>query len=305
MFARIVTLLGRLPLELRRVLGRVIGTIFSFIPTRDRRIARLQLRLVFGDSPPPLWKVYSHVGQVALESINIEPLVHRIGRDVEASEIDRMLARYSGRAAITLSAHTGNWELLAATAIARGVPLTLIAREAKRPEWQGVLRSIRERYGGSVIWRADRDGTVQVLKALTERRTIAALLDQDTEVRSILVPFFSIPVQVPSSLIEVAKRLKIPVVSAFCFRDERGGYRIEVTEFDLEQSVEAILLEYHRRLESLIRAHPEQWVWFHKRWRTLQDGKRLSSREYVEYLEGIVREREANGAARQDGIQGD
>jgi lauroyl/myristoyl acyltransferase len=55
-------------------------------------------------------------------------------------------------------------------------------------------------------------------------------------------------------------------------------------EIDSRQTEEEILTEYHSHLEDYIREYPAQWVWFHKRWRTLTDGTRLSARNYPLYL---------------------
>jgi lauroyl/myristoyl acyltransferase len=46
-----------------------------------------------------------------------------------------------------------------------------------------------------------------------------------------------------------------------------------------------ILSAYNMELERLVRQFPEQWVWFHKRWRSLPTGAVLSSSEYINHLE--------------------
>jgi KDO2-lipid IV(A) lauroyltransferase len=63
--------------------------------------------------------------------------------------------------------------------------------------------------------------------------------------------FLSIPVRLPDGMYETTLE-PIPV--------ERTG--------DMEVDVLRLTEEYTRRLESAVRAYPEQYVWQHRRWRT-------------------------------------
>ena len=73
-------------------------------------------------------------------------------------------------------------------------------------------------------------------------------------------------------------------VSAFLFRTGWFRYTMFVEEIPSSSSEYEILHSYNQRLEALIRRYPDQWVWFHKRWRSLPDGTTLSSREYEDTL---------------------
>jgi KDO2-lipid IV(A) lauroyltransferase len=188
------------------------------------------------------------------------------------------------RPIVCLTGHTGNWDLLAAYVISRGIPLTTIGREARSPTAQKVLETVREGYGIETIWRSDRTGLKRLLQCLKERRVVAALIDQDTRVDSIMVPFFGTPAKTPVSLISLGRKMNARFVTAFLFRTGWFRYSVWVEEIPDLNSEYDILCEYHQRLETLIRRFPSQWVWFHKRWRSLPDGTALSSREYQALL---------------------
>jgi KDO2-lipid IV(A) lauroyltransferase len=283
----LVRVIARLPFSIRSVVGWMVGYIIGLLPLRERRFTLLQLKVfmpeVAASRIAP--RVFANAGRTLLESLSLKPVITRHSRHIQCEAwptVDQWIA--SERPIIALTAHTGNWDLLAAYVIARGVPLTTIGREARSPSAQLVLRSIREGYGIETIWRSDRSGLKRLIQCLKERRVVAALIDQDTRVDSISVPFFGTPAKTPVSLISLGMKANARFVTAFLFRTGWLRYTIFVEEIPALHTEQEILAEYNLRLERLIRQYPEQWVWFHKRWRSRPDGVTLSSREYQTLL---------------------
>lgn len=67
-----------------------------------------------------------------------------------------------------------------------------------------------------------------------------------------------------------AKMLNLPVLYLDIQRVRRGFYELEtsiLTEQPLEQKESGITEMYMRKLESIILAKPENWLWSHKRWK--------------------------------------
>ncbi len=117
---------------------------------------------------------------------------------------------------------------------------------------------------------------------------MAALIDQDTRVDSVFVPFLGTPAKTPSALVDLGKRYNARFVSAFIIRTKGTHFEIHTEELDSSKSTEEILAEYHRNLERLIRERPDQWVWIHKRWRSDPSGTTLGTRDYLKKLEGTI-----------------
>ena len=284
-------LLGTLPSSCHGPLATVLGSLLSLLPIRERKIAQLQMQRFLGESRPSIAKVYSHFARVLLESTQLQSiLTHATFVCDNLPEIQSW--RREERPLIALTAHLGNWDLLAAWFIAQGIPITTIGRTARRGAVQELLQEMRQSYGVKTLWRGADGGEKGVLRELlrdlSQGRVIAALLDQDTRVDSILVPFFGLEAKTPHSLVELGLRRKARFVSAFLVRASRSTYRIHVQELPPHQQASDVLLSYHRHLEESIRCHPEQWVWFHKRWRTLASGETLSSKQYLAYLESMI-----------------
>jgi KDO2-lipid IV(A) lauroyltransferase len=147
---------------------------------------------------------------------------------------------------------------------------------------------MREAYGIDTIWRADKSGIKRIINCFKERRVMAALIDQDTRVDSVFVPFFGTPAKTPSALVDLGKRFNARFVSAFIIRTSGTQFEIHTAELDASQNPEEILAEYHQNLERLIRDYPDQWVWIHKRWRSGPSGTTLGTKEYLKTLEAKI-----------------
>lgn len=289
---------------LRSLLGWCLGYLAGLVPSRERKVALLQLRRFLPNTDPLRLtpKVFANVGRVALESLSLRPLVQRHSRRIACEGWDDVIRwTHDQRPIIALTAHTGNWDLLAAYVIARGIPLTTVGREARKRYAQVILEWIRNGYGIETVWRSDKAALKRLMQCLKERRVIAALIDQDTRVESISVPFFGHPAKTPVSLIRLGKKFNARFVTAFLFRTGWFRYSVFVAEIPDLGTEEAILQEYNSRLEGFIRQYPDQWVWFHKRWRSAPDGSSPSTHEYIARLEREVTEHPASRLTGRNG----
>ena len=270
--------------KLRTFVGFVAGFLFSLVPTKERKIADLQLKkfLASKNPSPIIRKMYTSLGQSFMESLNFSPLLAESEKFIHCSDIDKVERWLSQkRGIVCLTAHTGNWDLLAAYMIKKGAQLTVIGKQAKNNFVQKFIENLRSKYGAKIIWRADKKAAAEIIKELTGNRVVAGLIDQDTRVTSVMSLFLGAPAKTPSTLISLAQKTNALIVYAFIVRTGFITFEIIVNEIDATLKVEEILANYHKALGDVIINHPSQWVWFHKRWRTMENGKTLSSKEYI------------------------
>jgi KDO2-lipid IV(A) lauroyltransferase len=287
----LIKMVGLIPISARSALGGAIGNLVGRLPLREARIAALQLQafLPEASSSRVAPKVFENVGRSMMESLNLHPLLKPPFTHISCPQWDTILKwTKDDRPIIALTAHTGNWDLLAAYTIARGIPLATVGKEARNPDVQVALRSMREAYGIDTIWRSDRSGIKRIIACFKERRVMAALIDQDTRVDSVFVPFLGTPAKTPSALVDLGKRFNARFVSAFIIRTKGTHFEIHTEELDSSKSTEEILAEYHRNLERLIRERPDQWVWIHKRWRSDPSGTTLGTKDYLKKLDRTI-----------------
>ena len=197
-----------------------------------------------------------HLGDSSLERILV----------IDGIELLRSIGE---RGALLLSAHVGNWELLAFGAAARaGVPFTIVVKDQKDG---GELNRTRTSRGNGVIptARAAREVTAILRKG----GVVAMLADQSAADHEHLVPMFSIPTYTYSAPARLALRYRPKVIVGFAVRQQNGTYRVKLEEIrhddlpDTPGGALELTRRYVAALEATIRRHPEQWVWQHRKWK--------------------------------------
>ena len=275
----IVPLLGctfaTLPLPAAQRIGAGTGRLAWLLSQRDRRRALDHLAIAFPElgerERRALGKAsFRHLG------ITLTECLHLLGRQCE--DVERYVAvegwenieraRAAGRPVLVLTGHCGNWELLAASINCRGLEMSVIARRADEPELDQTIVDLRARFGTRTINRAEPGAARELLRALRDRGALGMLIDQDTRVKGVWVPFFSRPAYTPTGAAELALKRDAAVIPSFIARLPDGSHRAHFhPPLELAAEVERATAQMTALIERQIRLHPEQWVWMHRRWR--------------------------------------
>lgn len=275
----LVFLLDRLPEPVRRGLGRGLGR-FTFSVLRLRRAVALEnLRAAFPDWRPERIEAaarasYEHFGVVFLELLQLRRLRPEEVRERAVPEGESVLrdALARGRGVVVVTAHLGNWEVAGAAMAARGLPLWVTARRQRNRLVDRYVTRAREQ-GGMRVIKVDED-LRPVLRALRNGDAVAFLADQDAGRRGCFVSLLGRLASTPLGPARFAIRAGSPVVSGLTIRNDDGTYQVRFTELSVrdelpegEKEIE-LTRRFVAELETQIRAHPEQWLWGHRRWKT-------------------------------------
>jgi KDO2-lipid IV(A) lauroyltransferase len=176
--------------------------------------------------------------------------------------------------ALVLTAHLGNWELLALAHRLTGVPTTVVMRPLDATWLDAMAERLRRRSGIELVDK--RNALRPVLGALNRGRMVALLLDQNASRREgIFVSFFGRPASTSKSLAVLAVRTRTPVVPIFIYRERLGEHRVEIhpsfnveATGDSEQAVAELTQRCAATIEAAVTVAPDQWLWVHNRWRT-------------------------------------
>jgi lauroyl/myristoyl acyltransferase len=179
------------------------------------------------------------------------------------------IKRETGRGVILVVPHLGNWEV-AGLMFSRFVkePFAVIARTLRNPYLNNFINSTRMLDGNEVI---PAKGSVRgLIKVLKKGYSAATLIDQNTRVRDggIFVDFFGLPVPVSRAPAMFARKMNIPVYVAGCTRDGKSyrSFMEPLPKKASDYSGETELIQDIIKInEKLIRKHPEQYLWFYKR----------------------------------------
>jgi KDO2-lipid IV(A) lauroyltransferase len=267
--------LGRLPWSAAQRVGRWIGALGWHLSRRDRRRTLDHIALAYPEMPEADRRrlgrdCFRHHGTTLGECLH---LFRRdcafVGSvlDVQGwEEVEKV--RAAGRPLLILTGHCGNWELLAAAINCRGVGMAVVARPLDEPAQQRLLAGLRRRFGTPTIERGGEGASRQLLVTLRKGGALGLLIDQDTKVDGVWVPFFGRPAFTPVGAAKIALRQKTAVIPVFIERLDDGRHLVTFHPvLDLPDDATAATALMTAKIEEQVRRRPEQWVWMHRRWR--------------------------------------
>jgi Kdo2-lipid IVA lauroyltransferase/acyltransferase len=260
--------------------GRRLGLVFRALDRRRRNLVEENLALAWpGKSAAEIealsTAVFQHFGGLAVELLHSldEPDASLFSRiEIVGAEHVRAAAD-SGRGFFFLTPHLGCWEYAALASAACGFPMTVISRPLDNPILEGEVRRFRERTGNTIVHKAE--AAREILKVLRRGGAIGILADQRArKPDAVVVPFFGRPAATTSALARFLDRTDALVLPASCIRVAPARwfnrYRAPFDVRDLpaeERRPEPLTARLNLIMESLIREHPEQWLWLHNRWK--------------------------------------
>ena len=274
-------LVGWLPYRIALSLGALLGAVFHAWVPREREKASRNLALAFPDMTGPekavlTRRVFISVGRNALEfmkmnSYSTEKIIRLVDRVEGREYMEKAYAEKHG--VVCLTAHLGNWEILPIFTNHQGWPSAVVAQRLYDSRLDAMLNRFREKRGVVVIKRGNI--TREIISCLRSGMLLGVLNDQDTKVDSRWAPFFGRRAKTPVGILRLARRTGAAVVPVFIARQASGRNRIYIEpaiSLPKTGDEESDLLEGARlcnqQIEKYIRRFPEQWVWFHSRWKS-------------------------------------
>ena len=180
------------------------------------------------------------------------------------------------KACLILSAHIGNWELAMAYFSGNlGYKVTAVHKPMHNPLVESFLSRERAAANWNQLSTKKLDGR-EIISAVRNKDNIVLLADQDARSTGIFVPFFSVDASTADGPARLAIKLGLPVFFVSCLKGEDRKYHARFESFpardeypdDNEDAVRALTENYMKKIENAVRMAPEQYFWFHKRWKT-------------------------------------
>ncbi|MBI4375276.1 MAG: hypothetical protein HY549_02380 [Elusimicrobia bacterium] len=272
-----------LPRRLEVVLGRTLGRFVCRVRLFRRSLVEANLsRCLPGlDRPARLSLIrrnYEHYGLLFFEFMHFfspfrghwrryAPKVARL----EGIEHWRR-ARDQGKGVIFFCAHLGSWETAAAVTALGGVEATIVTT-VLTPRWlHEKITACRESVG---MRAAFHPGSLpSVMRTLRQGGSVAFMNDQYAPApMGLPAVFFKTRVHTLSVVGPLARRTGAPVLPLFTFREADGSTTARIEpEFDLgdrPDDVAGVTQRVASRVERWVRAHPEQWLWVHRRFKNV------------------------------------
>ena len=205
----------------------------------------------------------------------------RAGSLIEYEGLEHYLAaRDAGKGVLVLTGHLGAWELSSFFHSLMGYPMGLVIRRLDNPLVDRFVNRIRCLHGNRVIHKDDF--ARGLISAMRNGETVGILMDTNmTPPQGVFVPFFGVQACTASGLARVALKTDAAVIPGFLLWQESAGkYTLHFGERialirteDPEADVVSNTAAFNLVLEAYVRAHPDQWLWMHRRWKTRPPGE--------------------------------
>jgi Kdo2-lipid IVA lauroyltransferase/acyltransferase len=278
-----VCVIQAMPLTVGQKLASGLAWVVYRVDKRHRMVALDNLRHAFkgqysdAELDCMVRAVFRHFCTLLIEIIHLPRCIHANnwrtylqmphGRKL----VDVLL---SDRSVMFVTSHFGNWELAGFINGALGFKTFAIARTLDNPFVDRFLRvRFREKSGQQIL---SKDGDFdRIQQVLSEGGALATLGDQDAGQRGLFVDFFGRPASTHKAIALLALEHDTPLLVIgtakigwpLCYAHYLEDAIYPEDYRDQPDAVRQITQRYTEALERLVRRHPEQYFWLHRRWK--------------------------------------
>ncbi len=266
-----------------RILYGFLRGVFACVPIR-RRLVLDSLKASFPEKDEA-WRretlrgIYRHFSWMIVEvlaAVNDTSLVNKMVVEVEGREIlDRFREEKQG--CFILAAHFSNWEICGSWVRLNGYPMMPAARDADDKGFAALIERYRTTLGEKTL----RKGVMNVRHMIKEALSgwmIGLLADQDAGPHAIPVTFLGRRTTMVEGPAALSLTAKVPLITVYPLRLAPFKYKIFVLppiatgqEGRTHEHIVELTQKANAVLDTMVRSAPEQWFWFHRRWKNNPD----------------------------------
>ena len=184
-------------------------------------------------------------------------------------------AAAAGKGVVVVTAHLGNWELLGPVSHRLGFATTLVTRPLTGRCSHRWVTAQRRCGGVQLLEEGPRD-LARMTAVLRARGVLGITIDQRpaSNIRALGAHFLGRPARITRTAAAVALRTGAPMVVVTTHRNADGRHQVTIEPPLVPMrdgrlvpvQVDELTRSCCRGVERAIAAHPEQWLWHHRRW---------------------------------------
>lgn len=276
-----VWIIPKLPGPLVKLLANITGTLAWACDGRGRRNGMENLRTAFGDryTIPQRRRILQSSYRVFARTffeLFWSPRLQNKNWDRHffiETEDPAVLAAIKANHCIYICPHVGGFELLGVAKAFGNWGSMTIAQDFKNPRLTPLFQHLRSGGGRQPI--IPQEGAMlRILKHLKKGGSAAALVDltMKPDQGAAIIRSFGMLTSVSYFHCALAQRTGVPIV-LFYMVTLPGGRRairfFEPVRVEKDDDLHAVAQRCWDSFETMIRAHPQQWLWMYKHWRYL------------------------------------
>jgi KDO2-lipid IV(A) lauroyltransferase len=264
-----------------RLVGRVMSMLVAPLAGWNKRVHR-NLAYIYPEMPETERKriaraVTDNVGRTLIEIYSGEEFVaHARPSPVEGPGVAALeAARAEGRPIVLITAHLGNYDAVRSKLSREGYPMAALYRPMKNPlfheHYLKAISTIAE-----PVYPTDGKGVASLVRHLKGGGIIGIVADVGSR-KAPLLRFFGKPAHTPLSAAEWAVKFDAVMIPVFGLRQPDGlTFRLHVSDAIPNSDPAEMMQSYNDVVEAIVRDHPEQWFWVHRRWKLSGQAAALS-----------------------------
>ena len=281
--------LAKIPMPVMHRFGDALGWLYYTLDKRHRDITLRNIARVFPDKPKAerallARRAFKQMGRTLMEIPYVfmarrEDLFKRV--DVQDKDIlQDALARQKG--VFLLAAHFSNWELMGLMPSMMGYQTSMIYRKLNQKPLDTYTLASRSRFGTYLYPR--NSGVRWLMRALKDNHCIVSALDQHMGAgNGIKVPFLG-HVASTSHLPAPFVAKGVPMIGMALVR-QGNDFKFTLKFWDIpcpeltdNRAINEILIMTAacKSFDKVLKEHPEQWLWMHRRWRAVETDKAMT-----------------------------
>ena len=247
-----------------------VGALAIMALPKIRRRAYDNLELVWPEKSPVerhriAWAAARQFTRLSVEYARLDRLVRSVELNVTGTE-HLQKALEAGKGAVLVSAHYGNWEAARLAAMQAGAETGIIYRAFNNRYLDRFTMDLIPCAGAPVLQKG-RQGMRQLVSHVARGGFVMILVDQRNSGAPFL-DFLGHPAETVTAAADLAARTGAALIPARAVRN------VAARRFDVSfepaiqgEDPEAMMQSVNDRISAWVEEHPEQWFWFHRRWR--------------------------------------
>jgi len=178
-----------------------------------------------------------------------------------------------GKGCVVATGHFGAWALYFTALAAEGIPISLLVGKQRNEKVDKFIHSIS---GDAVtLIPKGRSAVKKIIKSLAKGHCIVIVADQHAGNSGVLSPFLgriTPTLSLPGAF--VAKN-RIPIFTMTGHRVANGSHEVSIQPMDVDLSADKETIKqrvtdiYNRTFGQAVLKQPEQYFWYHRRWRNV------------------------------------
>lgn len=191
---------------------------------------------------------------------------------IENAHILDKIKKEKDKPHIFFTAHIGNFEILAICANNYDVPMSVLFRSPNNKFIAKMLLKIRKKFLANII-PSNYGAAWKLSEELKKNKNIGMLVDQKYH-KGLHSLFFNKPVKTNPLAIKLAEKFNCDLYPAICVRTDDGKYKIIIYDkLELIKNSQGLIdikantQQLNDIVEQWVQKYPEQWMWFHNRWK--------------------------------------